>query len=239
MTISPPDQLEELYTRIHTESCSSIINEGVHPDRYLRHPATDRRFGLTLLVEIDRILSESMCSIGEEIKMIEPEQYYYPATDLHVTVLDLVGAHEGFRCDEREIGIFSSMVVDAVKEVEPFDILFKGLILSPTGVLVKGYYREGLPVLRELLRREAGNRRVDMRERYQSITAHASLMRYSSPVADREQLLRFMEKNRDRTIGLVTVRSCTLVIHDWYNRRKEVVGRFALRGGALNAGFFR
>ena len=233
MTVPQNEPLEVLYTRMHTDSCIDIVNTGVRPDEFLRNPEADGRFGLTLLIEIDSGITGSLFSIIEEIKRFEPDQYYYPATDLHITVLDLIAAHEGFRCDEMEIEAFCSMAFDVVKEVAPFDILFKGLILSLTGVLVKGYYRQGLPTLRDRIRREAGKRRIVLRERYQSISAHASLMRFSSPLADRERLLQFMERSGERSIGRMTVRNCTLVIHDWYNRRKAVIGRFPLAGGEM------
>ena len=228
--IQRKQQLEELYSRIHTESCGSIIKDGVRPDHFLRHPGTDRRFGLTLLIEIEHLIAESMCAIGEEIKIIEPEQYDYPSTDLHITVLDLIGAHENFICNETQMNVFHSIIEEVVNKVAPFEIEFKGIILSPTGVLVKGFYREGLPVLRDMIRHEARNRRLDLQERYQSISAHVSLMRFSTFLGNRTRLLQFMEKNRERSIGGMTVRGCTMVIHDWYNRRRAVVGRFMLAG---------
>ena len=230
MAIPPRHQLEELYARIHAESCGSIINNGVQPDHFLRHPATDRRFGLTLLAAIDPAVAETMCATGEEIKAIEPEQYYYPATDLHVTVLDFIGAHEGFCCNTTHLQLFNSIIEEAVKGAASFEIEFRGVILSPAGILVKGYYRDGLSALRDLLRREARERHVDLQERYRSISAHVSLMRYRSILGNRAQLLRFMENNGERPIGRMTVRRCTLVIHDWYNRRRAVVGRFELAG---------
>ena len=169
-----------------------------------------------------------MCAIGNEIGSIEPGQYHYPAADLHVTVLDLIGAHETFRRDEAQIETFRSIVADAANDLVPFELLFGGIILSPTGVLAKGYYRDGLHTLRDRLRRISRKNNVDLQERYQSISAHVSLMRFSSPLENCSRLLRFIEKNAECTIGRMTVSTLTLVIHDWYNRRKEILGRFEL-----------
>lgn len=143
---------------------------------------------------------------------------------------DLIGAHTKFRRSEEQIGVCRSILADACQGVASFELRFDGSILSPGGVLVKGYYREGLSALRERIRYLSNARGFSLQERYQSISAHMTLMRFAAPPADKRRLLTFIEKHRLGDLGRMEVRRCTLVLHDWYNRRKEVLGVFTLTG---------
>ena len=78
-------KLETLYSTIHSENYQKIISGHEIIDPLLSAPEDDKRFGITMLIPIDSEIAKRICSIENEIRMIEPDQYFYPESDLHIT----------------------------------------------------------------------------------------------------------------------------------------------------------
>jgi 2'-5' RNA ligase len=119
--------------------------------------------------------------------------------------------------------------LDAMIDLEPFNISFKGIIVSNDAILAKGYYHEGLLKLRDKIRKIATERGFDLKERYQSISAHATIERFMTNVSNSEQLLARVQNYHDFEIGTIRVNELELVIHDWYHSQKEEIRKFILR----------
>jgi 2'-5' RNA ligase len=223
-------QLETLYSQIHSENCAAL-SEGKHTiDPILQNSNADARLGISLLIKVAPMITDEISSIENEIKVMEPDQYYYPKADLHITVIDLIAAHEEFRRNDEQIEEFILLVKKAIKAVAPFELMFKGIILSSIGVLAKGYYTEGLQDIRNRIRCIASERGIRIQERYQSISAHTTFIRFSSMLKNHLRLISFVADNLNRKIGSMAVKELSLVIHDWYNRRKEVIKAFHTSG---------
>jgi 2'-5' RNA ligase len=220
--------LESLYARIHSENYPKIAAGNETVDTHLDHLEGDGRRGLSLLITLDAALSRGIVALGDEIKAIEPDQYYYPESDLHVTVLDLISAHEGFALNERQVVTFIGLVERTIRGVAPFELQFRGVIVSGVGIVARGFYREGLHDIRIRLRELALAEGIDLKERYHTISAHATLMRFASAVTDRSRFLSVVDGCSNRDIGCMTVKEVSLVVHDWYNRDKEELGRFVV-----------
>ena len=222
------NELEALYSSIHSGSMQSIVNGHETIDPLLNARENDTRFGITLLIPLGTSIASEISSIRDEIRKIEPGQYFYPASDLHVTVLDLQSAHESFQRDNERIEESIRLIEMAIPGIAQFDIDFRGIIFSNAGILLKGYYYNGLETIRTRIRERAAAEGITLQERYRSISAHATFVRFRSTLQNRRQLSAYVQKATGRAIGTMTVREMHLVIHDWYNRRKEVVGRFSL-----------
>lgn len=219
-------ELEALYSKIDSEGREAIQNSQEKIDPFLNNLEQDRRFGLTLLIKIPEKVTGSFRRIEEEIQKVEPEQYFYPEPDLHVTVVDLVSASAGFKRDEPLIGKSVQLIENAVKRVPPFTIRFQGIIISNAAILVKGYYRDGLQDLRNIMRKTAHEEGINLQERYQSISSHSTIVRYMSALQNRKKFLTVVQNYHELEMGTVLVNELELVIHDWYNRRKEVIKKF-------------
>jgi len=221
-------KLETLYSSINSENLPKILSGQETTDPILRAPENDKRFGITLLIPIHGSTAKSLCSLENEIRAIEPDLYFYPESDLHITVLDLIAAHENFKRDNDLIQKFVRIIEKAVSDIPPFDISFKGIIASNAGILAKGYYRNGVQEIRSRMRAFAESEGINFRERYQTISAHVTIARFKSAIRNRQELSSHLHTKSDREIGIMTVNELRLVIHDWYNRRKEDIVRFAL-----------
>jgi 2'-5' RNA ligase len=221
--------LELLYSKINAEGIAAISNGQERIDPILNHLELDKRLGLTLLISIRGKIAENFWTLEEELRKIEPEQYYYPEHDLHLTVIDLISANENFIRDDDIISQFEKLVENATDKLPPFDINFQGIIISNAAVLAKGYYRHGLTQLRERIRKNAIDQRIDLQERYQSISAHSTIVRFKSNLRHREELLTVAQKYHQIDLGSLQVNQLDLVIHDWYNRKKETIRSFILK----------
>lgn len=223
-------KLDSLYSSINAEGCTLFDSGRCVPDPFLNAPReNDKRRGITLLVPLD-VKTAGACTVLEnDIRAIEPDLYFYPVSDLHVTVLDLVSVRDGFRRDDDGIGKFIRLMEKAVAEVHPFSISFKGIITSRAGILVKGYYSRELQDLRARIRELAIAENIALEERYKSYSAHVTVARFKSLVRNWPALWAFIEKESLREVGAMTVNAMHLVIHDWYNREKETIGAYCLR----------
>jgi hypothetical protein len=143
-------------------------------------------------------------------------------------VLDLISARDDFNRSHAEIGKFIRLIQKTITGITQFRISFKGVILSGNGILVKGYYSRGLQDIRTMMREMAIADNIDFQERYQSISAHATIVRFKSTIQNWPRLRAFIKRESTRTVGAMTVRELHFVIHDWYNRKKEIVGTFVL-----------
>ena len=55
-------------------------------------------------------------------------------------------------------------------------------------------------------------------------------MRFNAVLKNRSRLLSYLDAAWNREIGCMAVQELSLVIHDWYNRKKEEIETFILRG---------
>lgn len=149
----------------------------------LEAPGSDRRFGLNLVarppVELVETVGEIQAILGE----VSPEQYYYPADDLHLTVLELLSDRP-----EPETLAGAERVGEALSEV------LAGLevvVLSRPIVRWKrdaGFIQllgvEGLEALRRQIAGRLTARGLPAHPRYLNDVAHVTFQRYLNPVSD-------------------------------------------------------
>jgi 2'-5' RNA ligase len=229
MKFQTDSALKNLYIQLNTEGNKAIRSCHELIDPALKYPGQDRRFGLTLLIPLKGTIARNLCQLSINIGTIEPEQYLYPQSDLHVTVLDLIGAHEGFEKEEKKIRKSVKVIKEAAHDLSPFEIKFKGLIATPAAILAKGYCDSSLQLLRRRIRERAAKEDFNLQERYETFSSHATIVRFGKKLKNREKLLAFIHENCDFEIGTTTVKEMHLVVHDWYNRRKEIIEMFTLK----------
>ena len=62
-----------------------------------------------------------------------------------------------------------------------------------------------------------------LEERYLSLSAHSTFIRYKNVINSRADLLNYVIKNQEIELGKFKVEKLELVIHDWYNRMIDKV----------------
>jgi hypothetical protein len=60
---------------------------------------SDFRRGLTLLIRPDEETKKNISVFLNELKAVDPHQYYYPPSDFHITVMSIIPCYQGFSLD--------------------------------------------------------------------------------------------------------------------------------------------
>jgi 2'-5' RNA ligase len=213
---------------IDLKGTEAILNKQEEVDPILNHLEQDNRLGLTLLISLQCKITEKIGIVQEKIAKIEPTQYFYPASDIHMTILDIISASSDYERDEAQIKKLISIIERVIIKLPSFTIRFQGLAVSKGAILIKGYYNQELQQLRSKIRRIVTEEGIDFKERYQSLSAHVTIARFKTILNNREKLLELIEEYRDLEIGSVTINELDLVVHDWYNAKKEIIYKFVL-----------
>lgn len=218
------DYLETHYSNILLPNKNAILSGGVI-DGNLINAAADNRWSLVLLLRISPDISDRIEETIEELKVIEPNQYYYPKQDFHITVMDILKG-ELNRSIPENIDSYRKCIEDCVSKISPFSIEFDGLTASNGAVMVKGFYDEELQCFREQLRKSFRESNLELQERYETISSHITIARFMNKLENPKELLSYVEK--EHYFGKMKVDSIEFAFHNWYDTRKKVLGEFTL-----------
>ena len=216
--------LDNHYDSILTATKDKILAGGAG-DAFLEKALTDNRMSLVVLIRIPLDAAEKINSCINELKGIEPNLYYYPAQDFHITVMDVLKGEEGRRIPPN-ITEYIRCIEECSKDISPFRIEFDGLTASDNAIMVRGYYDDQLMVFRQKLRDMLKQRGLSLEERYKTISSHVTIARLLSKYQNPEKLLDYIEK--PRSFGNMTVSNMEISFHNWYDTRKEVLSTIEL-----------
>ncbi|RSK33112.1 2'-5' RNA ligase family protein [Hymenobacter metallilatus] len=217
--------LPEHYAAMRDATVHRLLHEGADPDPLL-HSAQDTRRGLTLLARPPAAVTAAIDSILVDFRRIEPAQYYYPASDIHLTILSIISCYAGFALSQIEPAAYRQAVGQITRLARPFRIRYEGLTASPGGIMVQGFPEDdGLENLRDAVRQffrhSALQQSIDTR--YSIHTAHSTIIRFTQPLADAPALIARLTKYQEACIGTCEVDTVELVYNDWYQRAGNTV----------------
>ena len=211
--------LDNHYDSILATNREKVLAGGIG-DPLLKNALTDSRMSLVVLIRISPDVAERINCCLDDLKGIEPNLYYYPAKDFHITVMDVLKGEEG-REIPTNINEYIRCIEECSKDISPFKIRFDGLTASDNAVLVRGYYDDQLMVFRQRLRDMLKQRGLSLEERYKTISSHVTIARLHSKFQNPERLLDYIEK--PRSFGTMTVSNMEISFHNWYDTRKKVL----------------
>jgi 2'-5' RNA ligase len=168
-----------------------------------------------------------------ELRDLEPEQHYYTPSEFHLTVLSLFTAtvnHKPFFAQAEQ---YVSAVDSALRKVAPIRIEFEGITVSPSTVMIQGFFEnDALNDLRDSLRSQLRVRGLaeGLDRRYRLETAHMTVARFRSPLRDSGRFAAALERARRRPFGAIRITGLSLVKNDWYMTHQvlETVKRYRL-----------
>ena len=202
-------------------------------DAFALRKADDARRGLTLIARPSVDVAAAMTAFLDELRALEPAQYYQPAADLHLTVLSLFTATVEPGPYLAHLDTYREAVVEATDGTGAIDVDFTGVTLAPAAVLARGFPRDDtLERLRDRLRAAIAARGLGaaLDGRYRLETAHATLVRFTAPLADPARFVDAIDRARGRAFGSCTIGQLTLELSDWYQSSEtlETLGTFPL-----------
>lgn len=224
------------YDALHQAALPRLARGEAELDTLL-DSALDTRRGLTVLARPPAPITAAIEALLADFRRSEPAQYYYPASDVHLTILAIISAHAGFSLAAIEPAAYVEAVREALLGLPPFAVRYAGCAAVPGGVLVQGFpLDEGLQNLREALRTHFRNAGLahSIDQRYRLQTAHSTVIRFRRPLASPAQLVATLARYRQHFIGTFEVEAIELVFNDWYQRARHTqrLATYALAGQA-------
>ncbi len=181
---------------------------------------------MTVIARPSPAVWHPVASFLRALRRLEPDQYYYTASEFHVTVLPLFTATVDFEVFRSQKDRYVAAVDAALKRATPIRIAFEGITASPSAVMIQGFFEtDALSDLRDSLRRQLRIRGLGegVDERYPLQTAHMTVVRFRAPLRDSRQFAKALEQARRRAFGVTTIRDFMLVENDWYMSRRKTV----------------
>lgn len=217
--------LSEHYNQLYKKSAAAILAGNYKLDSQINNPS-DSRFGITLLIRPSEKIKTNIQLFLNELKAIEPRQYYYPNTDIHITLMSIISCYEGFTLDQISVEDYIKIIQESLIDSGKIKIEFRGVTASPSALMIQGFPAdESLNNLRNKLRenfkKSALQQSID--SRYAIATAHCTAIRFQEKLQNPEKLIQVAEKFRDYNFGEFTVDKIELVYNDWYQRENNTI----------------
>ena len=220
--------LQEHYNKLYKKSSEAILSGNYKLDSQI-NDKSDSRFGITLLIRPNETIKVNIQLFLDELKAIDPLQYYYPDSDIHITVMSIISCYEGFSLDKITIADYIGIIQKSLIDVNEIKIKFQGVTASPSALMIQGFPTDdSLNNLRDKLREnfKQSTLQQSIDSRYTIATAHSTVLRFQEKLQNPKQLIEVAEKFRDFDFGELKVKNLELVYNDWY-QREEIVQKLA------------
>lgn len=206
-----------------------VVLAGGHPDLHVDDDWQNQRVGLTLVVPLPVHWTRNLGFAMAKLKEFEPEQYYYPAKDLHLTVIDLVAGKVNQQLTDFPLAKIKATLAKSLTQAKAFDWELRGLVATDGAVIACGYYSPELMALRKQVRETFKAAGTPVSEHRPAFTAHVTVARYRKLLSDPGAFLGMVDNLRNIGFGATKVQTVNLVWHDWYNHHQEVLATYHLQ----------
>lgn len=185
----------------------------------------DTRRGLTLICRPSAEILTNIKSFLLGAQAVAPMQYFYPESDIHLTVLSIISCYPAFNLQQINREKYIQLIKESLKDITPFNLNFKGITASPGTILIKGFDEKGtLQLIRNNLRTNFKKSRLQnsIDKRYKIQTAHLTVIRFKEQLMQPGVFIEFLKQNREVHFGTCKIDKLELVYNDWYQRKENV-----------------
>ncbi|MFB9076576.1 2'-5' RNA ligase family protein [Flavobacterium procerum] len=217
--------LKKHYDQLYQESSKVILSNNYAIDYEIKNEQ-DSRFGITLLLRPDEKTKSAVHLFLNELQKIEPNQYYYPDSDIHITIMSIISCYNGFTLDKINVEEYISIIQKSLIDLNEIKIRFQGVTASASALMLQGFPAdESLNILRNNLRGnfKKTNLEQSIDSRYAISTAHATVMRFQEKLQNPTKLIETTEKFRSFDFGEFRAENLELVFNDWYQRTEKTI----------------
>jgi hypothetical protein len=185
----------------------------------LRSPGSDVRHGVNIIARPPMGLRNQIVALQNELKRVEPKQYFYPAADLHLTFIEICSGLDRAEATE----IFDKVInhfPDVLNAIPPtilraprvqFDAHGGALVFDNIGALGQNRHEVAERLIAE---------GIDVAPRYNSGSAHITFMRYLAPVTtDLKQWATKQHVDGDWKLKEVQITSGA----NWYGMKSHII----------------
>ncbi|OXA93210.1 mutarotase [Flavobacterium hercynium] len=217
--------LSQHYDQLYIASSKLILEGNYKLDNQITNPS-DTRFGITLLIRPSEAIKAAIHTLINDLAAIEPLQYFYPSSDIHITVMSIISCYEGFTLNKIKIEDYIEIITKTLIDLDSITIKFKGITASPSAIMLQGFPTDdSLNNFRNKLREnfKKSNLEQSIDSRYTISTAHSTIMRFQEKLQNPTELVKILEKYRTYDFGEFEVRNLELVYNDWYQREENTI----------------
>jgi len=216
-------KLSANYDELYKNAVNSILTNNYQTDSNLDN-INDNRLGITLLVRPNEEIKNEINKFLSDLNSVDPDQYYYPDSDLHITVCSIISCYDGFSIDLIKPDDYIKLLDICLLEKKSFKMSFKGITASPSCVMIRGFFENTLNEIRGNIRHYFQNSSIQQSidQRYVQQTGHITAVRFRKQLADKDAYLEVFNKYLDYDFGSFEVKEMELVFNDWYQRKSRV-----------------
>ncbi|MEL7834664.1 2'-5' RNA ligase family protein [Fodinibius sp. Rm-B-1B1-1] len=229
--------LKNHYNKLWNQSLQKFKRNEFELDPFI-NSEYDNRYGVTLLARPSQQVKRNIANTLKEIRNVAPYQYYYPESDLHLTILSIISCYPGFSLDQIDQAAYQEVVQSVINSIAPLEVSFRGITASPSCILVQGFPKgDQLTILRNKLRKAFNHSSLQhsIDKRYELQTAHVTAVRFKTSLKSAEKFIAKITQLRDRYLGSCTINEVELVGNDWYQQQEKVtpIAKFSLANQKL------
>ena len=212
------------YKKLYKEASEKILTDNYTIDKQI-DSGSDNRFGITLLIRPDLEIKNNIQNFLNELKEIEPKQYYYPNSDIHLTVLSIISCYDNFDLATISVPDYTEIIQKSLASINQFEINFRGVTASDSAIMIQGFPSDNsLNALRDNLRDNFKNSGLEesIDRRYSIATTHLTVVRFREKIENKEKLIQITDRFQNHDFGKLIVKNMEFVYNDWYQREKKV-----------------
>lgn len=212
-------EAQEIYNQLYHSSKHFLRSGAIDIDQNLLDKNNDHRRGLSIILRPDENTANQMERFQDEMRAIDDRQYYQPKNDLHITVLSVITACDGFTKEQIDLEPYLNIISHALKNQKKFSISLEGVTCSTGAVMIQGFDVSGsLQLLRGNVKQafKHSNVKDSLDSRYPLKTAHFTVTRFMQLLTDPQSYYEVVRKYRDHYFGSFEVAELDFVYHDWY-----------------------
>jgi 2'-5' RNA ligase len=212
------------YTNLFTASCEKISNDNYVIDTQIDN-LSDNRFGITLLIRPTEEIKNSIQLFLNELKEVDASQYYYPNSDIHITVMSIISCYDGFDLNNIMLQDYIAVINKCITGLNKSVINLHGITASPSAIMIQGFPSDtSINDLRDNLRTAFKQTTLEQSidKRYSLFTTHLTVVRFRNPINNKDLFLKTLHKYRDYNFGKFEIKNLELVHNDWYQRAEIV-----------------
>ena len=211
------------YDNLYHAAIDSIENDTYETDSLI-NSLCDKRLGITLIIRPSQQVKSNIQTFLKALKEFDSSQYFYPNSDIHITIMSIISCYDGFNLNKICISDYVNLVKKSLQNIEAFNLHFKGVTASKAGIMIQGFpEKEILNNLRDQLRNNFKNSSLEqsLDKRYSIQTAHATVVRFRYELKNKMGVLKTLQEYKNHDFGIYTVHELEFVFNDWCLRKQK------------------
>jgi len=123
--------LKNHYNKLFLETKQKVLPDNFKVDNLIDYK-NDNRYGVTLIIIPSEKVKENIQKFLAELKKVEPNQYYYRDSDIHITVMSIISCYEDFSLNKIMVEDYLEAIKKSLESIKSFSINFQGITASPS-----------------------------------------------------------------------------------------------------------